>query len=219
MASGNSSIVAVRVACGRVRRNEAQRIFEQGFPGFGAMPGGSSRRVRKRNKILTVSVKLQCPALAHDLGQRLKPEKLGNGELPDRQDELRAKEIELVAEPMRAFTDFLGAGDAITAARVFARKAPADSREVDAAAGRLLIPSESGLEPAKERLARRPGKWSTEHRFLDSRRLADQEDATIDRATDNHGFLHLGASPATRQRLQVSAQRAHDQPKSTETIR
>jgi hypothetical protein len=31
--------------------------------------------------------------------------------------------------------------------------------------------------------------------------------------------LHLGASPATRQRLQVSAQGAHDQPKSTETIR
>lgn len=174
--------------------------------------------MRKRNKVLTVSVKLQDPALADDVGQRLELEKLGNGELPDRQDELRAKQIELAAEPMRAFTDLLRAGDAITAPRVFARKAPADSCEVDTAAGRLLIPSESGLEPAKKRLARRPGKGSPEHRFLDSRRLADQEDATDDRATDHHGFLHLGASLAARQRLQMSAQGAHDQPKSTETI-
>jgi hypothetical protein len=128
------------------------------------------------------------------------------------------EEFELTPQPVRTFLDLVLAGDTIAAARVFARKAAADCREVDPAAGRFLVPSECRLEPAKKRLASRPGEWASKQRFLGAGGLADQEDPAGDGPTDDHGLVHAGASLAAGQRFKVGAQGAHDQPKSSEAI-
>lgn len=199
--------------------DEAERFREQGPTRFSAMPGGGAGGVREWNEILRAPVEFEFPAPADNICQRVKLQKLGDGELSHGQHKLRAENFELAPQPVRTLLDLVFAGNAIASTRVFSGKAPADCREVDPASSRLLVPPQGGLEPAKERFASGPGEWASEQGFLDAGRLTNQEDPACDGPPKDNGLVHAGASLAVRQSPKVSAQGAHDQPKSTEAMR
>ena len=150
--------------------------------------------MRKRDHVLDVPVATKLPAPADNTREGIECEKLRDCELADRKDKARLEDFELALQPMRACLDFLLVRHTVAAARVFARKAPADRREVDPVACRLFIPSKCGLDPAEKCLAGRPGEGSAELRLLDSGRLSDQKDASGDRSADDDRLMHGGTS-------------------------
>jgi hypothetical protein len=175
--------------------------------------------VWERNEVWRRSVKVHPPAFADHIGQRVKRQELRNGQSAYREHQFGSKKLELAPQPVRALLNLEIAGDAVAATRIFARKATADRREVDSAAHRFFIPAKGGFKPAKEGLTRCPSERAAENRFLAARSLSNQENATAHRASNHDRFVHARTSAAVRQCLKVHAQRAHDPPKSTETIR
>ena len=203
----------------RMPGNEAKRIFEKGLPRLGAMPSGSSGGVWERNEVLLPSVKVHLPTFANHIGQRVKRQELRDRQPSHWEHQFGSKELKLAPQPVRTLLNFEVARNPIPTTRIFSREAAADCGEVDPAAHGFFVPVQSRLKPAKERLTRRPGEWTTEDRFLTTWSLTNQEDAARHRASHHHRSVHARAAAAGRQRVEVRAQRAHDPPKSTETIR
>jgi hypothetical protein len=183
------------------------------------MPCGSAGGVWERNEVLRRSVKVHRPALADHISQRVEGQELRDGQSAHREHQFGSKELKLAPQPVGALLNLEMAGDAVAAMRIFARKAAADRREVDATAHGFFIPAKCGLKPAEESLAGRPSERTTEDRFLAAWSLSNQENAAAHGASNHDRFVHTWTSAAVRQRLEVRAQRAHDPPKSTETIR
>jgi hypothetical protein len=148
----------------------------------------------KRDHVLDPPVATKLPAPADDAAEGIEFEELRNCEFADRKYKARPEDFELALQPMRARLDFLLARHSVSTARVFARKAPADRREVDPVARRLFVPSECGLDPAEKCPACCPGEGSAELRLLDARRLSDEKDAAGDRSADDDRLMHGGAS-------------------------
>ena len=164
-------------------------------------------------------VKIQLPALADHIGQRVKLQELGDRQSSYREHQFGLKEIKLSPQPVRTSLNFKIGWDPVATTRIFSGKAAADRRKVDPAAHRLFIPIKRALKPAEEGLARCPGKRAAKHGFFTARSLSDEEDLAGHRASDHYRFVHGRASTAVRQRMKVRAQRAHAPPKSTEAIR
>ena len=165
------------------------------------------------------TIKLYTPAFADHLRKRLEFKKLRDRQSAHREHQFGSKKIELAPQPVGTFLNLELVGNPIPTMGIFSRKAAADSRKVDPAAHRFLIPSDRGVKPAKERLARCPSEWTTKERFLTTRSLSDQEDAAGHRASHHYRLVHARTSAAVRQGLKVRAERAHDPPKSTDAIR
>ena len=150
--------------------------------------------MRKRDHVLTPPWQRSSQRLPTTLREGIEFEELRDCEPADRKYEARPEDFELALQPMRACLDFLLARHSVSTARVFARKAPADRREVDPVARRLFVPSECGLDPAEKCPACCPGEGSAELRLLDARRLSDEKDAAGDRSADDDRLMHGGAS-------------------------
>ena len=173
----------------------------------------------KRNEVSCRSIKVELPGFADHIGQRVKWQELGDCQSAHREHQFGSKKIELAPQPVGTFLNLELVGNPIATMGIFSRKAAADSRKVDPAAHRFFIPSDCGVKPAKERLARCPSEWTTKERFLTTRSLSDQEDAAGHRASHHYRLVHARTSAAVRQGLKVRAERAHDPPKSTDAIR
>lgn len=174
--------------------------------------------MRERNQVPNAAVVTKLPAPADNAREGIEREELRDRESADRKHKARLEDFELALQPMRARLDLSLVRHTVPTARVFARKAPADRREVDPVACRLFVPSKCGLDPAEKCLACRPGEGSAELRLLDSWRLSDQKDAADDRSADDDRLVHRGASFAAGQNAKMSAQGVHDQPKRSDAI-
>jgi hypothetical protein len=183
------------------------------------MPRRGAGGMRKRDHVLDAPVAMKLPAPADNARQRIECEELGDRDPADRKDKARPEDFELALQPMRACLDLLPVRHTVPTARIFAGKAPADRREVDPVACRLLVPSKCGLDPAEKCLACCPGEESPELRLPDARGLSDQKDAACDRSADDDRLVHGGASFAAGQSAKMSAQGVHDQPKRSDAIR
>ncbi len=173
----------------------------------------------KGNDVLDTPVATKLPAPADDAGEGIEFEELRDCKPAHWKDKARPEDFELAFQPMRACPDFLLARHSVSTARVLAREAPADRREIDPVARRLFVPSERGLDPAKKCLACRPGEGSAELRLLDTRRLSYEKDTAGDRSADDDRLMHGGAYLTASQSAQMSAQGVHDQPKRSDAIR
>ena len=173
----------------------------------------------KRNEVSCRSIKVDLPAFADHIGQRVKSQKLRDRQSSHREDQFGSEKLKLPSQPARTSLNFEFAWNTIAATRIFSGKAAADRRKVDLAAHRFFVPTECELKPPEKGPARCPGKRTTKDRFFTARSLSDEEDLARHRASNDYRFVHARASAAVRQRLQVRAQRAHDPPKSTEAIR
>ena len=175
--------------------------------------------MRKRDHVLDAPVAAKLPAPADNAREGIEFEELRDCEPADRKDKAWLKDFELALQPMRERLDFLLARHTVPTARVFAREAPADRREVDPIARRLFVPSERGLNPAKKCLACRPGEGPAELRHFCTRRLPDEKYTAGDRSADDDRLVHGGTYLTASQSAQMSAQGVHDQPKRSDAIR
>ena len=175
--------------------------------------------MREGDHVLDAPVATKLPAPADDAGEGIEFEELRDCEPADRKDKGWLEDFDLALQPTRARLDFLLARHTVPTARVFARKAPADRREVDSVACRLFVPPKCRLDPAEKCLACGPGEGLAESRLFDAWRLSDQKDAAGDRSADDDRFVHGGASFAAGQGAKMSAQGVHDQPKRSDAIR
>jgi hypothetical protein len=175
--------------------------------------------MRERNQVPNAAVVTKLPAPADNAREGIKREELRDRESADRKHKARLEDFELALQPMRARLDLPLVRHTVPTARVFARKAPADRREVDSVACRLFVPSKCRLDPAEKCLACGPGEGLAESRLFDAWRLSDQKDAAGDRSADDDRFVHGGASFAAGQSAKMSAQGVHDQPKRSDAIR
>ncbi len=175
--------------------------------------------MRKGDHVLDAPVAAKLPAPADNARERIEGQELRDCESADRKDKARLEHFELALQPMRACPDFLLVRHAIPTARVFARKAPADRREVDPVSRCLFVPFKCGLDPAEKCLACCPGEGSAELRLFDARGLPNEKDTADDLSANDDRLMHGGASFTAGQGAQMSAQGAHDQPKRSEAIR
>jgi hypothetical protein len=175
--------------------------------------------VWKRNEVLHPSVKVDFPAFADHIGQRVKRQELRDRQSSHREHQFGLKEFKLPPQPVRTSLNFKIGWNSVATTRIFSGKTAADRRKVDPAAHRFFIPIKRCLKPAKEGLARCPGKRTAKHGFFTTWSLPDEEDLAGHRASDYDRFVHGRASAAVRQRLKVRTQRAHAPTKSTEAIR
>ena len=142
------------------------------------------------------SVKVDRPAFADHIGQRVKGQELGDCQSSHREDQFGSKKLKFAPQPVRTSLNFEIAWKPISTTKIFSGKAAADRRKVDSAAHGFFVPTKCGLKPAEERLARCPGKRTTKQGFFTARSLSDEEDLARHRASDHDRFVHGRASTA-----------------------
>ena len=129
--------------------------------------------MRERDDVEGVAAIGDGEFFADDVGQFVEGDELLDRELADGDDERGPEQRDLGVEPARAIDDLLRVRHAVAAGGVLAGEAAADRGHVDRRAKLRLGHPAGALEPAEERLPRRPREGAPEHRLLRARRLAD----------------------------------------------
>jgi hypothetical protein len=200
--SGLSYIAAQFAEC-RMRDNQLQGLFEEGFAGLDAVPGGCAGGMGQGNQIKLVSCVGDAEFFADDGVEFLERHELFDGEFTDGQDKLRLEDFDFAFQPRGAIADFIGRGNAVAAGGFFAGKAAADGRHVDRGAEGLFGHGGGFLKPAEQGFAGSPGEGAAEDRFLVAGSLADEENLAVDRAAADDGLVHLRAEAAGAETLDV----------------
>ena len=149
------------------------------------------------------TVKVDLPAFADDIGQRVEWQELRNRQSSHRENQFGSKKFKLAPQPIGALLYFGIARNSIAATRIFPREAAADRRKINPAAHGFFVPAECGLKPMEEGLARCPGKRATEDWFLIAGSLSDKEDLAGHRASNHDRSVHAWAPAAVRQLFKV----------------
>jgi hypothetical protein len=129
-------------------------------------------------------------------------EHLLDGEPADRDDEARPEDLHLAREEPAPQRALLRARDAVSPGLRLAGEAAHDGADVDARTDRLLVGAGRALEPAEERLPRRPRERASEARLVGAGRLAHEQDAGRHR-----GAVHWRAEAPRLERLDVAVHR------------
>src|SRR5438105_11770045 len=130
--------------------------------------------------------------------------KLRDGQFSHRNNKPRPQNFDLAIKPGGTVLDLLLIRHAISSARRFTWETAADGGEINFRAHRFFCQTGSLFKPAKERLARRPGKWSGGDWLTHTRRLADDDDATHDRHARDRRRMHSRTAAAVAQPRNVS---------------
>jgi hypothetical protein len=188
-------------------RDERQRAGKQDTARLLVRPWGGARRMRQRDEVKALPGILGRESGADDLIEFSAGHELEDGELADGDDEAGTKEFHFGLEPSGAIEDFVGIRYAVAADRPLAGKAAADCRHVNARAEGRLIDAGMFVKPAKKFFAGRPRERAAQYGFLVAGGLADEKDATEDRASADHGLLHLRTTATAEERGDVPVER------------
>ena len=129
-------------------------------------------------------------------------EHLLDRESADGDDEPRREDLHLAREEAAPLRALLLARDAVAAALRLAGKAAHHRSDVDARADGLLVGAGRALEPAEERLPRRPRERTPEARLVRTGCLAHEEDPRR-----HGGPVHGRAEAARLERLDLAVHR------------
>ena len=88
-------------------RDPAHRFCEKGFAWRNAVPGRCAGRMRERNNVEYMAVSLHPDRPTDGLLQLSNLGELSDGEFPDRDDQTRPEDFQLVIQPAGAVVDFV----------------------------------------------------------------------------------------------------------------
>jgi len=142
-----------------------------------------------------------------DFAQLVCLDKLRDGQLADRDDELRLEQSNFAIHPRAAIGDFFIIGHAVTGTfRMLARKTAADSGHINIPTKNFLPETACFLEPTKERFTRSPSERAAEERLARAGRLSDEHDLASHRSARDGGRFHARTFPAGVQLRDMRAQ-------------
>src|SRR5688572_25487163 len=167
------------------------------------MPRRSTGGMGKRDEIEPVRSKLDLKYLTDHLVQSTVCQELFDREFPNRYDQLRLEQGDFLVEPGGAVRDFVAGRDAIAPCFLFAGKATADSRHVNALPELFFGEVSRLLKPFEKCFSRCPGEWSAEDWLFISGCLAHQKHFAPNRAAAHHWLVHAWAEGARTKPLDV----------------
>ena len=133
---------------------------------------------------------------------------LRDGELANRNDELRRKDFQFAAQPPGAIGDFSWRRHAVAAGGILSGEAATDGSHVNRSAEFSFTQACGFFKPPKQSLPSGPSEGSAEDRFLCARRLADEHHLADDRAAAHYWWLHLGTKPAGEQASNMGGEKS-----------
>src|SRR2546429_714575 len=124
------------------------------------MPRRSAGGMRQRDKIESMFGGASAKRAADHLFQFCALHKLPDGQSPDRNNQSRLKNFDLLVHPRRTITNFIRRRHAIGSAGRFSGETTADRREIDCRSNRGLVHSAKLFEPAEKCLAGGVSEWA-----------------------------------------------------------
>lgn len=194
----------------RVSGDHAERLGEQCFAGFHAMPGRRAGGVGQGNEIKGMLAIADPELLADALIEAAVGNELFDGEFADGNDEFGLENIQFLFEPGAAVGDFITRRNAVAAGFFFAGETTADRSHVNTVTKTRFVQPGGFLEPFEQGFASRPCEGTAHDRFLVAGGLADEEDFAEDGSAADDWLVHVRAQSAGAQLLDVKGEQASE---------
>ena len=141
--------------------------------------------MRQRNHIENVIGTTSAKSAADHLVEFRALDELHDCESPDRNNQPRLQDLDLLRHPRRAVSNFIWRGNAVGAAGRFSGKTSTHGREINSRANSGFVHSAKLFEPTKQRLTGSVRERAFQRRLAGTGRLSNDHYITHHRATGN----------------------------------